>query len=293
MAESLSRIVDPHWFAEQVHDTDAVVLEVSRDPSDEGYRAGHLPGARHVHWKEFAWLPSRRQFSTPAVMSERLASLGIGTDTPLVVYGDVHQFGVYAAWVAELAGHRHVSVLDGAKDYWVAAGLPLTNELPDVAPALHHPGVADHSSRITRDELLGLLHSDGAVDLLDVRSAEEYTGERVSPPTTAFDHGATSYGHIPGARHFFFKRFLDDSGRFRDAVDIRADLESIGTDLSGPLVTYCRLGHRASMSRYVLTHVVGLAQVQAYDGSWTEWGSLVDVPVATGLEPGDPSAWSS
>lgn len=281
------RIVDPHALAESLtHDTAGIaILEVRKEPADEGFRAGHVPGAQSVYWKDFAWSAPRRAFPSPETMAKRLSSLGIGNETPVVVYGDAVQFGVYVAWVIEMAGHRNVSVLDGGKDYWLNAGLPVSSRVSSPAPVPHAPGRSDRTSRIGRDELLNSL-GDPDLCLVDVRSDQEYVGERVTPPTAEFDHGATRKGHIPGARHFFFKNFLEENSRFRDAVAIRQDLAAAEIDVDRSLVTYCRMGHRGAMSRYVLKHVVGVDDVRVYDGSWTEWGSLADVPIATGYSPG-------
>lgn len=284
------RLVDPADLVATLGERrDVVLLEVGRHGDDTGYRRGHLEGARFVFWKDLAWMPSRRQFPSARTMAGRLGSLGIGPDTRVVVYGDTVQFGVYVAWVIEMLGHSDVAVLDGGKEYWQAAGLPLVSRDPVVRPMEHPPGAVDMRARVGRDEVMRAVFDPG-VSLLDVRSKEEYIGSRVAPPHAEHDHGAESRGHIPGAVHLFFRRFLDREGRFKRGGALQQELNAAGAGTDRRVIAYCRMGHRASLARFALSHCAGLPDVSVYDGSWTEWGSMVDVPVATGESPGAPGA---
>lgn len=202
-------VMDPHDLADRLASVrDVVILDVSRDEDDAGYRRRHIPGARFVHWKGLTWLAPQREFPGPSVMSSRLGCLGITDNTTVVISGDPTQFGVYVAWVLKMCGHSRVQVLDGGNQYWLAAGLPLTEETPAPSTAEHQTGASESSMRIRRDELLALLGSPGTT-IIDFRTREEYIGERVTGPNAVVDDGAQAKGHIPGARHLFFRKLLE------------------------------------------------------------------------------------
>ena len=276
-----SPIVSPDWLEERLLEPGLVVLEVSRYEADEAvYFQGHIPGARYVFWKDFCWDDTDREFPDSAEMARRLGALGVGDDTTLVLVGDSIQFATYPYWVLTMAGVADdVKVLDGGHQTWELQRRPMTTELPDPpVTAVRSAGSEDHSSRIGRDEVLaGLVDPDRV--LVDMRSDEEYSGERVSPLSMDFDYGAERKGRIPGAVHVYYERLIDDAGLFKPPDQIQAQFVAEGVDLSGDIVTYCRLSHRASLGWLLLTAVVGLHNVRVYDGSWTEWGSIVGMPI--------------
>lgn len=280
-----------------------VVAEIQYEEEIDEYAAGHLPGALDWSWKEAAWEPLAREFRTPAQAAAWLGARGIDRDTTLVLYSGRLQYAVYVAWaLGTLAGHPDVRVLDGGRRAWLAAGGELTVEVPEERAAVAYGGGAagdaarsgeagagadpaaaasprDDASRIGRDELLARLGEPG-LRLLDARYAEEYDGLRVKPGSGP-DHGAERHGRIPGAVHLPFTALRGDDFRLRSAAELEAAFRAAGAapDQVREVVVYCRLGHRASLLWFAATRLLGWSHVRVYDGSWTEWGSLVGAPV--------------
>ena len=275
----MSALVTPAWLHRRRHDPNVKVFEIAGIGQDDlqAYRAGHVPGAYAWPWKETLWDSHRREFPSPEEFARRCAQAGIGNDTTVVFYGEPVQFGIYAWWVFNYCGHRKVKVLDGGRAAWRAQGLPLlTAEPAAAAPATYLPARRVERMRIHRDRVLRALGGDTLI--LDGRSHEEYRGERVGAPGTP-DVGALRYGRIPGAKHVFFEDLLDENKAFRPAAEVERLLAPTGVDAQRDIITYCRMSHRATVLYFVLTQLLGLKRVKVYDGSWTEWGNLVDVPV--------------
>ena len=260
---------------------DLVLIEVSfYRPDKAAWHRGHIPGSQYVYWKDLCWDDTSRQFPTAEVLTERLGGFG-ATDTSLVVLvGDPIQFASYAYWVLAMAGFEHlVKLLDGGERTWRERNLQLTDDEPKVvATAGPSPSQPVHDARVGRDDVLAHLGDSERV-LLDLRSTEEFTGERVAPVFAPFDHGAERGGRIPGALHLPYEEFLAPDGTFLDAASVRAAIaeRSVGDDEE--IVTYCRLSHRASLGWFALTRIAGRDSVKVYDGSWTEWGSMVGMPI--------------
>ncbi|OGL02614.1 MAG: sulfurtransferase [Candidatus Rokubacteria bacterium RIFCSPHIGHO2_02_FULL_73_26] len=274
-----ARLVSPAWLAERLGAPDLRVIEVSAVNDPAVWRAGHVPGAAWWYWKAALWHDSDREFPTPAEMGRRLGRLGVAPDTTVVLYGDPVQYGTYAFWVLTLCGHPDVRLLDGAKIRWVAEGRPLSTEVPAPTPVAYPPEPGDASSRVGRDDVrAGLGRPDRL--LLDARAPEEYRGERVMPPPF-FDHGAERTGRIPGAVHLYFRELLNEDDTFKPADELRRVLAARGAmpDRPGEIVVYCRLSHRATLLWFAMHHLLGHDNVRVYDGSWTEWGSIVGFPV--------------
>jgi len=188
------------------------------------------------------------------------------------------QFGVYAWWTFRYCGHRQVKVLDGARYRWMAEGRPMvTAEPPPAAPVAYVPVKRVERMRIHRDKVLAALRADGPT-ILDGRSPEEYRGERVGGPGGP-DVGAVRYGRIPGARHLYFEELLDANKAFRPVGEIRELVAARGAGPERDIIAYCRMSHRATVLYFALTELLGYKKVKIYDGSWTEWGNLVGVPV--------------
>lgn len=278
----MNPLVDGNWLEAHLDDPDVVILEVSfYVPAKASYFQGHAPGAHFVPWKEFCWHDSDREFADPETMAARLAAYGVTDDSTVVLVGDTIQFATYAYWTIAMAGLEHlVTVLDGGSAHWVASGRPTTTEIPALpARGSVTPGIADHTSRLGRDDVLAKLGDPGRV-LIDVRSPEEYSGERVSPLTAPFDYGAERNGRIPGAQHLYYQdRLLNEDGTFRTAAETIAEFEREGATADKEVVTYCRLSHRASLAWFAMTRIADRPNIKIYDGSWTEWGSLVGYPV--------------
>lgn len=271
-------IVSAEWLAEHLSDPNLVVLEVTHEREPAPWSAGHLPGSRSVAWRALLWDAARREFAEPAVLGERLGSLGITRTSEIIICADRAQFGTYTYWVLKMMGHARVRVLDGGKSYWLRHGFPITTEPPMFAATDDIWLSPDEGSRVRRDEVLGAVRTADSA-LVDLRSVEEYTGLRVSGPATAFDHGAEARGRIPGAAHLYYETLLGDDGRFLPPAKLKERFRAAGVLFDRPVITYCRLGHRASMGWFCLSEILGFRPVRVYDGSWTEWGSMVGMPV--------------
>ena len=274
-------LVSAEWLEAHLGDPDLVVLEISSSLPDEArWFERHIPGSRYVYWKDLCWDDTDREFPSPEEMAARLGALGVGDDTVAVLAGDPIQFATYAYWVATMAGlEERVTVLDGGSRTWIAEGRPSTDADPGPPTARPlTPGTADVTMRVGRDDVLARL---GAPDraLVDLRSDEEYAGERVSPDWYPVDYGAERKGRIPGALHLYYRRLLDPDERFLSRDEIEAAFADIGATRDREVVTYCRLSHRASLGWFALTRLSDRSAVRVYDGSWTEWGSIVGVPI--------------
>jgi thiosulfate/3-mercaptopyruvate sulfurtransferase len=273
-------LVSTDWLQEKLGTGDSiVVLEVSsRRSLPETSIDRHVPGARFVYWKDLCWDDSDRQFPSPEQMAGRLSALGVADDTTIAVIGDPFQYGTYAYWVLTMAGQESRTVLvDGGRATWIAEGHDLGMAASDVAKGDLTPGELDESSRMGRNQVLERLN-DPEVCLLDVRSAEEYKGERVSPSWFEVDHGAERHGRIPGAVHLHYANLLRDDGTFLDPDSLQAQFDEV-TAPTTEVVCYCRLSHRATLAWFALTRILHYPAVRIYDGSWTEWGTIVGYPI--------------
>ncbi len=275
-------LVDGDWLEAHLGDPNVVLLEVSfYEPDKASYFQGHAPGAHYVPWKEFCWHDTNRQFADSEEMAERLAAYGATDSSIVVLIGDTVQFATYAYWVITMAGLEHlVTVLDGGSLAWNESGRPLTTDVPPAPTAgTVTPGTPDHSSLVGRDDVLAGLSNPERI-LVDVRSHEEYRGERTSPLTAPFDHGAERKGRIPGAKHLYYlDRLLNEDGTFRTPNEMTAEFEQEGATSDKDVVTYCRLSHRASLAWFAMTRLADRSNIRIYDGSWTEWGSIVGYPI--------------
>jgi thiosulfate/3-mercaptopyruvate sulfurtransferase len=276
------RLVTTQWLAEHLGTEGLVVVE-----SDEDvllYDTGHVEGAVKIDWHLDLNDPVTRDYVDGAGFAELMSAHGITRDTTIVLYGDKSNWwAAYALWVFSLFGHEDVRLLDGGRTAWVAEGRPLTREVP-TRERSEYPVVArdDSAIRAFKDDVLAHLGKP----LIDVRSPGEYSGELLHMPDYP-QEGAMRGGHIPGAASVPWAKAAAEDGRFRD----RDELEEIYLDGAGlrpddEVVAYCRIGERSSHTWFVLTHLLGFENVRNYDGSWTEWGNAVRVPVVQGTEPG-------
>ncbi len=244
----------------------------------QAYKAGHIPGAVCWDWKNMLWDTRQRDFPAPEEFARRCGAAGIGNDTTVVFYGEGVQFGFYAWWTFRYCGHRNAKMLDGARHRWAAEGRSLVTEVPPPAPPVTYAPVKRvERMRIHRDKVLAGLRKDATL-LLDGRSPEEYSGQRVGGPGGP-DVGAVRYGRIPGARHLYFEELLDGNKAFKPLPELKALFDARGTGPDRDIIAYCRMSHRATVLYFALTQLLGLKNVKIYDGSWTEWGNLVGVPV--------------
>lgn len=275
-----SPLVSTAWLEEHLADPHLRILEISALADDKAYHEGHIPGAMWVHWKAACWQRTDRDFVTPAEMARLFGSMGIGPGSTLVLYGDPVQYGSYAFWAFTMAGHANLRLLDGGRKKWMAESRPMTRSVPRHVPAEYPIPIGDASMRIGRRSVRDNLGKSGRL-LLDLRSPEEYTGKRVSEYSFAVDHGAERTGRIPGARHLFFRELLNEDDSFKSPDELRKVLAAAGVDPARQedVVCYCRLSHRATIAWVALTHILAHPNIKIYDGSWTEWGSIVGYPV--------------
>jgi thiosulfate/3-mercaptopyruvate sulfurtransferase len=276
----MSALVDPAWLHRRRNDPAVKLIEIAGMNQDDmqAYKAGHIPGAVCWKWKEMLWDPLRRDFPTPEDFARRCGAAGIGNDTTVVFYGEGVQFGFYAWWTFRYCGHRKVKMLDGARYRWAAEGRPLTTEEPAAAaPVTYTPVRRVEKMRVLRDRMFKVVDNKAAL-LLDGRSPEEYRGERVGGPEGP-DVGALRYGRIPGAKHLYFEELLDANKAFKPAAELQQLVGARGATPEQDIVTYCRMSHRATVLYFALTELLKFKKVKIYDGSWTEWGNLVGVPV--------------
>ena len=279
MSETSPKLVSPSWLLERLDDPAITVLEISSDPEAKAYLKGHVPGAIFSFWKDLLWHETDREFVSSSELSSRLGEIGVSTDSTLVICGDPVQYGTYALWVMTMAGVKDVRILDGSRTRWINDGNPLETEGLSREPIDNGSLDPSIATRIGRGEVLQKINNPDTV-LLDVRSPEEYRGERVSPPG-GFDHGAERKGRIPGAVHLFFRELLNDDDTFISKEKLERKFSEVGVKKSSEkdIVSYCRLSHRATLSWFAMSEILGIEKAQIYDGSWTEWGSIVGFPI--------------
>ena len=279
MSETSPKLVSPSWLLERLDDPAITVLEISSDPEAKAYLKGHVPGAIFSFWKDLLWHETDREFVSSSELSSRLGEIGVSTDSTLVICGDPVQYGTYALWVMTMAGVKDVRILDGSRTRWINDGNPLETEGLSREPIDNGSLDPSIATRIGRDEVLQKINNPDTV-LLDVRSPEEYRGERGSPPG-GFDHGAERKGRIPGAVHLFFRELLNDDDTFISKEKLERKFSEVGVKKSSEkdIVSYCRLSHRATLSWFAMSEILGIGKAQIYDGSWTEWGSIVGFPI--------------
>jgi thiosulfate/3-mercaptopyruvate sulfurtransferase len=272
-------LVSTEWLETHLGDSNVRIIEVSSEKTNDVYTTGHIPGALWWYWKDLCWHRSDREFITPAEMADRLGGIGIGPDTTVIIYGDPVQFGSYAFWALIMAGHKDVRLLDGTRTKWQQEGRPMTTDVPSYEAASYPPGEGDRSMRIGRDNVLENLDNPRRL-LLDARSPEEYSGERVMR-YGEFDHGAERNGRIPGAKHLYYMNILNDDDTIKSEEELNPVFAEAGVtdDRDQEIACYCRLSHRASLTWFALKYLLGYRNVLIYDGSWTEWGSIVGFPI--------------
>ncbi|MFK5645736.1 sulfurtransferase [Ornithinimicrobium sp. LYQ121] len=269
------RLVTTQWLVDHLGADGLVVLE-----SDEDvllYDTGHVPGSLKLDWHLDLNDPLTRDYVDGERFAEVMAERGVSRETTVVIYGDKSNWwAAYALWVMTLFGHADVRLLDGGRAAWVAEGRALTTEVPEVEPGVY-PIVERDDSRVRafRDDVLAHLGRP----MVDVRSPGEYSGELLHMPDYP-QEGAMRGGHIPGARSVPWARAANEDGTFRGRDELEAIyLQEQGLTPSDDVVAYCRIGERSSHTWFVLTHLLGFDNVRNYDGSWTEWGNSVGVPV--------------
>ena len=270
-------LVDADWVEAHLDDADVVLVEVDEDTS--AYDKGHIRGAVKIDWKTDLQDPVRHDFVDRTGFENLLSAKGIGNDDQVILYGGNNNwFAAYAYWYFKLYGHENVRLLDGGRKKWELDSRELVTEVPERAATEYEAKEQDTSIRAFRDEVVEAI---GTKALVDVRSPDEFTGKLLAPahlPQEAAQIG----GHIPTARNIPWAKTANEDGTFKTAEELRELYTEAGVDLDKDIIAYCRIGERSSHSWFALREIVGIPNVKNYDGSWSEYGSLVGVPVEVG-----------
>jgi thiosulfate/3-mercaptopyruvate sulfurtransferase len=272
-------LVTTDWLADHLNDGSVVIAEVDEDPSL--YDEGHIPGAIKLHWRDDLQDPVERDLVDKPTFERLMGALGISNDSTVVLYGDRNNwFAAYAYWYLKIYGHQDVRILDGGRTKWADEGRDVTADVPSLSQAEYQAAERDESIRARRD---AVQHGIGEQTkaLVDVRSPQEYSGELISPPGYE-QEGAQRAGHIPTAASIPWAQAVRDDGTFKPADELRELYESKGVTPEKEVTAYCRIGERSAHTWFVLRELLGYETVKNYDGSWTEWGNLVDVPIEKG-----------
>lgn len=269
-------LVDTAWVADHLNDPKVRIVE-----SDEDYllyETGHIPGAVKVDWFTTLQHPLRRDFLSQPEFENLCSELGIANDTTVVFYGDKSNwFACYAFWLFRYYGHENLRIMDGGRTKWQQEGRPMDREAPSYPRTSYTAQVPDLKVRAFRDDVFEQVNA--RKPLVDVRSPQEYSGELLHMPNYP-QEGATRGGHIPGAVNIpWSKATHPEDSTFKSADELRQLYQEAGIKPDEEIIAYCRIGERSSHTWFVLTYLLGYPNVKNYDGSWTEWGNLVNAPI--------------
>ena len=273
----MDKLVTTDWVAEHGNDPGVRLVEI--DVDTVAYDEGHIAGSISWNWTTELQDQLRRDILSKEDIEELLGNSGVSNDTRVILYGDNNNwFAAYGLWLLELYGHTNVALMDGGRIKWIAEDRPLTEDEPDIEPTSYTAKDPDPALRAVREEVLAAVRA-GGVQLVDVRSPAEYTGQIIAPP--GMSETAQRPGHIPGAINMPWARAVNEDGTFRSEDELRELYGGAGLDLSGgtPTIAYCRIGERSSHTWFVLHYLLGIEEVRNYDGSWTEYGSIINAPI--------------
>jgi len=272
-------LVSTDWVAEHLDDDSIRIVEVDENPAL--YAESHIPGAIGFDWKNDLQDQVKRDFLGPEEFGALMGSRGISNDHTVVLYGDRNNwFAAYTYWYFRYYGHNDVKLVNGPRDKWIAEERETSTEVPSYPEATFTAGPGDEAIRAKRDEVRAAL--DTEKKLVDVRSPQEYSGELIAMAGYE-QEGAQRGGHIPGAASIPWAQAVQEDGTFKSADELRELYSGKGVIGSGdPVIAYCRIGERSAHTWFVLHELLGEDDVKNYDGSWTEWGNLVDVPIEKG-----------
>ncbi len=268
-------LVEPDWVEQHLGDPKIKLVEVDVDTT--AYESGHIPGAIDWSWQADLNDPVTRDIISKEGFERLMHVSGISNDDTIVLYGDNNNwFAAFAYWVCKIYGHKDVRLMNGGRKKWLAENRPLTKERPVVTPSTYRAQDPDLSIRAFREDILRRLKSPGLA-LVDVRSPQEFTGEILAPP--GLPETAQRGGHIPGAVNIPWSQAVREDGTFKSAEELAQLYQSRGVTPDKEVIAYCRIGERSSHTWFVLRELLGYPNVKNYDGSWTEWGSMVGTPI--------------
>jgi thiosulfate/3-mercaptopyruvate sulfurtransferase len=264
-------LVSTQWVADHLNDASIRLIEVDVDTT--AYAQGHAPGAVGINWTTQLGDPIKRDIPSRAAWEQLLSQAGVSNDTRLIFYGDNNNwFAAFAYWVAQIYGHRNAALMNGGRKKWEAEGRPMTTDEPSYAPSQYRAQEADFRYRAYLKDVLA--HSG---KLVDVRSPAEFNGEVIAPP--GMTETAQRAGHVPGAQSVPWAQAANEDGTFKSLDELKQLYQAKGVTPDGPVIAYCRIGERSSHTWFVLKELLGYPDVKNYDGSWTEYGSVVGVPI--------------
>ena len=269
-------LVSTDWVAEHLDDPKVRLIEVDVDTT--AYDQGHIPGAVGFNWTSQLTDQVRRDIVPREQWEQLLSQAGVSQDTQIVFYGDNNNwFAAYAYWIAKMYGHQDVALMNGGRRKWELEGRPLTTEPPRVTPTSYQAKDLDPIYRAYLNDVMPYVGAPAGRALVDVRSPAEYNGEIIAPP--GLPETAQRCGHIPGAQNIPWGQAVNEDGTFKSPEELRQLYSSKGVTPDKEVVAYCRIGERSSHTWFVLKELLGYPNVKNYDGSWTEWGSVVGVPI--------------
>jgi len=268
-------LVDTQWVENHLSDESIRVVEV--DENTALYAEAHIPGAIGFDWKKDLQDQVKRDFLGPAEFGELFGGRGISNDHTIVLYGDRNNwFAAYTYWYLKYYGHDNVRLMNGPREKWISEGRPTSTDVPSYEGQTFNAREGDESIRAYRDEVLAALDSN--TSLVDVRSPQEYSGELIAMAGYE-QEGAQRAGHIPGAASVPWAQAVKEDGTFKGADELRELYRDRGVVNGNPIIAYCRIGERSAHTWFVLHELLGQGDVKNYDGSWTEWGNMVAVPI--------------
>lgn len=270
-------LVSTEFVAEHMNDSDFRFFEV--DVDTKAYDEGHIPGAIGINWETQLQDQIRRDLASKENLEKMMGEFGVTPDTKIIVYGDNNNwFAAWAFWQLKRHGHKDVRIMNGGRVKWLAEGREMTTEKPTFTPTTYTAKKPDETIRARRDRVLKAINN-GGVNLVDVRSPDEFTGKLLAPPGLEGKEGCQRGGHIPTAKNIPWGKAVNEDGTFKSREALQKLYGAEGIDGNGETIAYCRIGERSSHTWFVLKYLLGFENVRNYDGSWTEWGNLVDVPV--------------
>ena len=268
-------LVDTQWVEDHLSDESIRIVEVDENPGL--YAEAHIPGAIGFDWKTDLQDQVKRDFLGPQEFGDLFGRSGISNEHTVVLYGDRNNwFAAYTYWYLKYYGYDNVKLMNGPREKWISEGRPTSSDVPEYEAQTFNAGEGDADIRALRDEVQGAL--DQSVRLVDVRSPQEFSGELVAMAGYE-NEGAQRSGHIPGAASVPWGQAVQEDGTFKTADDLRDLYEGKGVLGADPVIAYCRIGERSAHTWFVLHELLGHDDVKNYDGSWTEWGNMVNVPI--------------
>ena len=269
-------LVSTEWVSQHLNDPKVRLVEVDVDTA--AYETGHIPGAVGWNWKQDLEAPVQRDIATKEQVEELLSRSGISNDTTVVLYGDNNNwFATYAFWLLKYYGHEDARIMNGGRKKWIDEGRPLSTDVPSYPRTSYRAKEPDPGIRALRDYVLQSLQRDG-IALVDVRSPAEFKGELLAPENLP-QEGAQRGGHIPKAKNIPWAQAVREDGTFKSPEELKELYQGQGITPDKEVIAYCRIGERSSHTWFVLKYLLGYPKVKNYDGSWTEWGSLVGAPI--------------